>query len=249
MKILLLDIETAPNQVHVWGLYDQNIAINQITASGYVLCWTAKWYDKSGIYFRSVRGPNKAAGMLKEIHKLLDEADVVVHYNGRKFDIPTLNKEFIIHGLRPPSPYKQVDLYHVVRRVFKFPSNKLDYVCQVLGLGKKVRHPGHEMWVDCMDGDEAAWKKMRRYNQQDVKLLEGLYKRLLPWVPNHPNHGAYDGRTSCPSCGGTRLQSRGTAVTRDSMYTRYQCLGCGAWSRSKHREKDRTKTTLQGVSV
>ena len=30
MKILLLDIETTPMQVYAWGLWDQNISIDQI---------------------------------------------------------------------------------------------------------------------------------------------------------------------------------------------------------------------------
>lgn len=76
--------------------------------------------------------------MLKQIHALLNEADAVVHYNGAKFDIPTLNKEFILHGLPPPAPYKQIDLLRTARSQFKFPSNKLDYIAQALDLGKRL---------------------------------------------------------------------------------------------------------------
>ena len=34
-RILLLDIETAPNKVYVWGMWNQNIAANQVVEDGY----------------------------------------------------------------------------------------------------------------------------------------------------------------------------------------------------------------------
>ena len=55
MKILLLDIETAPNTVYTWGLFKQNIAINQIESPGYILCWAAKWLGNEQMYFSSIR--------------------------------------------------------------------------------------------------------------------------------------------------------------------------------------------------
>jgi hypothetical protein len=237
MKALLLDIETAPNLVHVWGLYQQNVAINQIQASGYVLCWAAKWLRDSEVMFDSVH-QSKPPRMLKRIHKLLDEADVVIHYNGTKFDIPTLNKEFVLHGMKPPAPYKQVDLLRTARGQFRFTSNKLDYVAQVLGLGKKVKHTGHELWVKCMAGDADAWKVMEEYNRQDVVLLEKVYDRLTPWIKGHPNHGVYDepGIPVCPSCGHHHLQRRGFARTIANIYARYQCQSCGTWCREPFSE-------------
>ena len=46
----------------------------------------------------------------------------------------------------------------------RFDSNKLDYVSKYLGIGEKVRHEGHELWVKCMEKDNAAWKRMKEYN-------------------------------------------------------------------------------------
>lgn len=247
MKILLLDIETAPNLAYVWGVWKQNISMDKIVAKGHVLCWAAKWYGEPGMYFRSVRTGPKS--MLRQVHRLLDEADAVVHYNGKNFDIPTLNKEFLTHDMAPPAPYKQIDLLEVVRDRFSFPINKLDYVVQHLGLGRKVRHPGFQMWVDCMSGDDGAWAKMARYNQRDVTILERLYDKLKPWVRNHPNIGAFDPSDieKCPHCGSVHLQKRGVAVTRDVQYRRYQCVDCGAWSRGR-KAVSKARTSLVGIS-
>ena len=229
MKILLLDIETAPNLATVWGLWGQNIAINQIAEAGYVLCWSAKWYGERRTMFGSVReGPKR---MLRRVHKLLHDADVVVHYYGSSFDIPTLNKEFVLRQMKPPRPFKQVDLCDVVKRKFKFPSSKLDYVCKELGLGSKLRHPGHEMWIGCMHGSKTSWRHMEGYNRHDVKLLEGLYDRLKPWITNHPNHGAMDDRSCCPACGSEHVNRRGVQVAQVFRYPRYQCQECGHWFR------------------
>jgi len=155
MKILLLDIETSPNTAHVWGLWNQNVSLNQLMESSYVMCWAAKWLGKKEILFDSIM-ENTHKNMIKRIHRLLNECDAVIHYNGSKFDIPTLNKEFILHGMNPPSPYKEIDLLKTSRSRFKFPSNKLDYVAQALGVGKKVHHEGHELWLKCMAKDLSA---------------------------------------------------------------------------------------------
>jgi hypothetical protein len=71
----------------------------------------------------------------------------------------------------------------VVKANFKFPSNKLDYVAQALGVGAKFKHSGFELWIDCMAGDDKAWREMKKYQIQDVVLLEELYQVLLPWLP------------------------------------------------------------------
>jgi len=228
-KILLLDIETAPNLVHVWGLWGQNIGLNQIQAAGYVLCWASKWLGEPEIMFSSVRKGKKT--MLKQIHKLLSEADAVIHYNGTKFDVPTLNKEFISHGMMPPAPYKEIDLLKTARKKFRFPSNKLDYIAKALGFGGKIRHEGHELWTGCMAGNDAAWERMEKYNTHDVALLEKVYYHLLPWISDHANIALYENRLACPNCGGVRHQRRGYHYTRAAKYQRYQCKDCGNWFR------------------
>lgn len=232
MKILLLDIETAPNLAYVWGLWEQNVPISQIHSNSYVLCWAAKWLGEKEILFDSVK-KSKHKTMLKGIHKLLSEADAVVHYNGARFDVPTLNKEFLLHEMAPPPKYQQIDMLRVAKRVFKFQSNKLDYVSQILGLGKKTRHEGHELWVKCMALEDAAWSRMERYNKNDVVLLEKVYKRMLPWIPGHPNRALYqDDKTVCPSCGSKHFQARGMAVAQRRCYQRYQCTACSTWFKS-----------------
>jgi uncharacterized protein YprB with RNaseH-like and TPR domain len=182
MKILLLDIETTPLQVYTWGLWDQNIGINQIIKSTEMMCFGAKWLGQKSVTFKSVHHDGKKT-MLEELHKLMDEADVLVGWNSAAFDHKHINREFLENKMTPPSPTKDLDLMTITKANFQFPSNKLDYVAQKLGVGAKVKHSGFELWIKCMDGDDTAWKEMKKYQIQDVQLLDSLYDILLPWFP------------------------------------------------------------------
>lgn len=246
IKILLLDIETAPNLALIWGLFNQNINIQNVLESGYVLCWAAKWLGEDVIYFDSVHRSSEKQ-MLRRIHALLSEADAVVHYNGKRFDIPTLNKEFVMQEMAPPSPYKQIDLLTTVRTQFRFTSTKLQFVCQQLGIGEKAGHSGPDLWIKCMNQDPEAWKMMEEYNIQDVELLEGLYYKLLPWIKSHPNYSVYTGEMVCPNCGSHKHQKRGFSYTLAGKYQRYNCKDCGNWFRGIKNVADRSKFVTNGV--
>ena len=178
----MLDIETTPMQVYTWGLWDQNIGINQIIKSTEMMCFGAKWQGKSKIIFKSVHHDGKEA-MLKELHSLMEEADILIGWNSAAFDHKHIKREFLENGMTPPSTVKDLDLMSVVKANFKFPSNKLDYVAQALGVGAKFKHSGFELWIGCMDGDNKSWAEMKKYQIQDVKLLEDLYQVLVPWLP------------------------------------------------------------------
>ena len=231
MKVLFLDLETSPNLAYVWGLWDQRVAINQLVESTEVICFGARWLGEKNVIFKSTHHDGKQA-MLDELHKLMEEADVLVGWNSQAFDSKHIKREFLENGYLPPSPYKELDLMRVVRSQFKFPSNKLDYVAQKLGVGAKVKHSGFDLWVACMAGDKKAWAEMKKYQIQDVDLLVDLYAILLPWIKNHPHAGLHDDvPEGCPNCASQNLERRGLARTTTVSYQRYQCKDCGKWMR------------------
>lgn len=234
MKILILDIETSPNTAHVWGLWNNNVSLNQLLESSYMLCWAAKWHGKKQVEFKSIYHHSHEE-MLQGIHALLDEADVVIHYNGKRFDIPTLNKEFLLAGMSPPSPSKHIDVLEVVKGKFRFPSNKLDHIAERLGVGSKHKHEGHTLWIKCMNMIPEAWAVMKKYNIHDVRILEKVYDIVLPWIVNHPNRALFSDHPqhSCPNCGSESLQKRGFSATPAGKWQRYQCVDCGAWSKGE----------------
>lgn len=228
MKLLTLDIETMPHEVYCWGLWDQNIGLNQIKKAGTVGCWAAKWHGEKRVHFASVHEGTERA-MLRGIHDLMSEADAVIGWNSAAFDVKWLQAQFIKNRLPPPQPFKQIDLLRTWRQQFKTASNKLDYAAQFLGIGQKVKTGGFDLWRDCIEGDERAWRKMRRYNIADVRLTESVYDEIRPWIKNHPNAGVFEGRECCPKCASEKVQSRGEYVTREKRYPQFQCRNCFAW--------------------
>ena len=229
-KVLTLDIESSPTVAHVWGLWDQNVGLNQIVEDGRMLSFSAKWYEDSQTGFWADWKSGGHEGMVEEAWRLLDECDVLVTYNGKKYDVKHLNREFVLAGLGAPSPYKQVDLLPVVRRQFKFPSNKLEYVASRLGLGHKVAHEGHGLWMACLEGDRDAQQRMEVYNRGDVELTEALYDRLRPWLAGGPHMGLYrreDKCGACPHCGGVERVECGEALTGVSAFQAFRCVSCG----------------------
>ncbi len=241
MKLLVIDIETAPSTTYTWGLFKQNIGLNQIVTPGYTLCFAAKWVGEAPEFWSQYD-----KDMVLRAWELLDEADAVIHYNGTRFDIPTLQREFVKGGMPPPSPFKQIDLLRVVRGQFRFLSNKMDHVSQELGLGAKVKTPGMELWVACMEGDKEAWELMEEYNLEDVDIAERMYLRLLPWIRNHPNWGLYvdEDRPVCTNCASEHVIKKGTEKTKTRTYQRYRCRECHTSLRGTRCIKPSNKNIL-----
>ena len=134
-----------------------------------------------------------------------------------------------VHGLEPPTGFKEVDTLQVARKQFKFTSNRLDDLCRVLGIGEKHETGGFSTWEGCMEGDEKAWRKMKTYNRHDVILLEALYLRLLPWMTNHPNMAVMsDKPDACPKCGArqSQIQSRGWRYYQLTKRRAFRCAMC-----------------------
>ena len=242
-RILLIDIETAPNIAYVWGAWKQNIGYNQWKQKSHIMSFAAKWLDEKDIIYEENRKSNDRA-IVSKIFKLLDKADIVVAHNGRKFDLPTIIGRGLVHGYSPPSPYFIVDTLDVAKREFRFTNNSLAVLTQDLGIRKKDEHkkfPGFELWLECLRGNDEAWEEMKSYNIDDVLSLEELYLRLRPFIRNHPNIIRHEGDgVFCPKCGSNHIQYRGYYYTRAGLcYKRFQCMKCGGWGRDRFSERDR----------
>jgi len=245
MRILHIDIETSPNKVYTWGLFKQNIGLTQVIEPGRMICFAAKWNGKPKIIFAKAETLKDTPAMMEVLWELLDKADVVVHYNGKSFDMKVINREFLMLNLDPPTPYRQVDLMTVVKSNFRFLSNKLDFVSGQTEIGKKIKHEGFQLWVDCGNQCQKAWAKMKRYNVQDTRLLEELYYVLLPWIRNHPNAALYEAADvpTCRVCAGTDLVKNGVEHSNAATYQRYKCRDCG----SNLQSRTRVQPTQAGV--
>lgn len=238
-RILLVDIETSPNKVYTFELKRAYIGIESIIEPSRMLCFAACWLDRPDQVMFYSEWQHGHEGMLAQAYHLLTEADIVIHYNGERFDKPRMQQEFAQQGWAPPAPYQQVDLWKVISRQFDLPSQKLDYVLTHFGLGNKLGTGGMRLWIGVLNGDERDRAKMEEYNRHDVVVMVPLYHRLLPWIPGHPNVNLYDedddGVPKCRNCKSVDLQRRGFSHTGQSKYQRYRCNQCGSWSQDTRR--------------
>ena len=183
-RTLLYDIETAPNIAYVWGKYDQNVLEYQ--QEWYILCFAYRWLDEDKTHvvtqfqFRKEfkADPSDDFRVVKKLHSLFDEADIIVAHNGNSFDQKKSAARFLCHGFDPPSSYRQIDTCREARKHFNFNSNKLGDLGNTLGIGAKAETGGFKTWLACMNGDKAAWQKMGEYNIKDVDLLHEVYLRI-----------------------------------------------------------------------
>lgn len=250
-KILLLDIETMPIIAHVWSLWENNVALNQIQQDWSILSWSAKWLGDSKIMYadqRNAKNINDDKQLLSQIHKLMDEADIILGQNSKRFDVKKLNARFIINGYAPPSKYQQIDTMIMAKKNFAFSSNKLEYLSNTLGVKHKKlktkKFPGHVLWAECMKGNKQAFKEMEAYNKMDVLALEDVYKKLAPW-DNMVNLGVYSNGEHICTCGSKQFQKRGYQYTSTGKYQNYRCSNCGKSYKDGINLLKNTKNTLR----
>ena len=176
-RIISLDIERAPMLVEAWGLWDQNIPIQHIVRDSRMISFAVVSLDDKKLKVFRSEYHNGRTKMLADLWRQLDKADVVVSYNGVKFDEKHISTEFVKDRLPPPSKFKSVDLLPFVRRKFNFDSNKLDYVSQAMRVGKKLDYSvSHsELLKGCERGDAKSMKLLEEYNVQDALLNLRLY--------------------------------------------------------------------------
>lgn len=95
IKILILDIETAPIEVRVWRLGKQVVTIDQIVEGKdwFIMCWAAKWMGSKRVFFADQSNKpdmRNDAEIVTELRNLINEADIVISQNGISFDLPKI---------------------------------------------------------------------------------------------------------------------------------------------------------------
>lgn len=257
-RILTLDIETAPLESYTWGIWEQNVGLEQIKTEWSILSYSAKWLDSPDVIFACTGGRGTSlvrddTVLMEGLWRLLNDADLVVAQNGQRFDIKKINSRLVIHGFCPYSPVRVVDTMLVAKKYFSFTSNKLGWMSRYLTQTQKSEHkkfPGFELWVECLKDNPAAWAEMRHYNSIDVISTEQLYLKQLPWISNHPNLSAYAEAEvrMCPKCNSEDIEQTGMSTKQAGRYARFCCKQCGGWSRSKRQMMGRDKRTSTLVS-
>jgi hypothetical protein len=243
-RILYWDIETSLQPVAVFQLANNDwIDPSSILEERYVICASWVWEGDTKVHSVSVlddpkryeKNPHDDYYVVKVLHKVLSEADCLVHHNGDSFDKKYVETRVLFHDLPALPPTATVDTYKVAKSRLLLNSNKLDYIGGLLKVGRK-KPTTSGLWMRVLNGDKKAVKEMVSYNKQDVLLLERVFKKLRPYISNHLNRELFGG-TGCPRCGSTKVQSRGFHRAISRVYRRFQCQTCFGWFRQATNEK------------
>ncbi len=182
-KVLYFDLEVSANIVFSWRIgRDVALTPDNIIQERAIICVSYKWAHEDEVQSISWnKGDDKQ--LLEKFAKIIDSADIVVTQNGDSFDIKWLRARCIYHGIPVSPKFNSIDTLKMARAGFKFNSNKLDYLGQYLGLGKKL-DTGYGLWKDItLNNDKEAMKKMVSYCEQDVLLLEKVHQKLKAYCP------------------------------------------------------------------
>ena len=253
-KVLILDIETAPIKAYVWGLWKQNVYLDQIQSDWFMLTWAAKWLFGNEIYSDKLTSEEALQEddkrLVKGIWELLEKADIVIAHNGKHFDIPKMNARFIQNGLGPTTPYQTIDTLQVARKQFGFSSNKLEALARKFEIESKDA-TDFNLWKECMYGNTDALLYMETYNRQDTNILEEMYLKLRPWIKSHPNTGLYmeTKESVCPNCGSNNIKTVGQYVTHVSKFNTFRCEDCGSIGRFRTNQVSKDISKNLTISI
>jgi len=232
-KRLFWDIETSPNIGLFWTAgYKQNIDYSNIIKEREIICICYKWQGERKVYGLNWDDKQSDKRMIQEFVRVLKEADEIVGHNGDKFDLAWFRTRCLYHRIDLTPNIKTIDTLKIARSRFKFNSNRLNYISDFLGIGKK-HETNFGLWKDILlHKCDKSMKKMVSYCKQDVKLLEQVYMELGKHIEPKMHHGVLMGhdRGSCPECGSVnlhknRIRSTATGLTKAD----YKCNGCGKY--------------------
>ncbi len=224
-KILVIDMARLCGLARVWDQKTNFVPATNFVRLPSTLCFASKWYGSKTVEFHAAWDDYDA--MVRRSWELYDQANLVVTYNGRRFDNAHFRGDWLQAGLAPPSPWKDVDLYQSNR--FGFTSRSLNHLCDILGLDVKSGKYSMDMAEACIEGDVKAQATMRRYNVGDVKITEQAYDRLRGYLPSHPHIGEIvEDERRCNQCGSVNLERNGVTRAIVIDYVLYRCGDCGA---------------------
>lgn len=232
IKRLYIDLETSPNIVYSWSIgYNLTLSHDNLIKERSIICGCYKWEGESTVHSLSWNNGDDRELVLK-FAEILDSADEIIGHNGDKYDLKFFRARAIFHNITSLPEFKTIDTLKIARKEFRFNSNRLDYIGQYLGLGRKMETGGFSLWKDVMAGSESALKKMIDYCKQDVLLLEKVYNKLEGYTKPKTNLALLNGgdKCDCPKCASKKVHIRGNSISATGIRKkRLQCQDCGTY--------------------
>lgn len=154
---------------------------------GQLLCWCNCLYDteKEGpgkvfTYklhdYSKHRWDDKKLAM--QIRDAIESFDLIVSWNGIKFDIPFLNTRLKYWGMKEVKVKRHKDLLYTSRFKLRLSNNKLDTVARYLGCKVEKTSVDPARWTMALGGHKESYNYIIDHCQRDVKVLAEVYAQL-----------------------------------------------------------------------
>ena len=228
-NILILDLETSPDEGLFWGPGKQYITHDQITRERQIICASWKWLNQGKVRHIDWGKDADDRRILDKICPVVEQADMVIAHNLDRFDFPWIRGRLLYHDMEPLARVRQFDTLKECRKTFKLNSNALDYVSKFIGREGKTK-VGYQLWKDLMATNRAKDRKIiTDYCDGDVLELEAVYLAIRPHLINVFNLSIFhEDNRICPSCGGNLHKHDKRFYTNVGKKQRYKCQDCGA---------------------
>lgn len=228
-RIMFFDIETCPNVVYSWRIgHKIDLSAENLIEERRIICICWKYLGEKDAYYLTWDKNQCDKSMLEAFGKELNDCDAAIGHNGDHFDIKWVKTRNLIHGLPPLTNIQTVDTLKLARNNFNFNSNRLDYIGDILKVGRKSETGGYKLWTDTMNGSKKALDGMVNYCINDVYLLEKVFKKLSIYSDKMPINIATlsnGDRNECPACGGS-TRKFGIRYNKSHAKQRYICRDC-----------------------
>jgi len=121
--------------------------------------------------------------IVKECIDNLMKFDRIYGFYSSKFDIPFLRTRALELGIDFPmyGAISHKDIYYIARYKLKLHRNRLETVCDLLGIKGKT-HENPTTWRLASGGNKKALNDILDHNRWDVIILEQVYQKLKDFV-------------------------------------------------------------------
>lgn len=243
INILYWDLESSLMGTLTFGLWNQNISGNRITKHSHLLSnsWAFNDEPPQGVRLspEDVAEGNDLLVVVDTI-RAIEKSDLIISFNGKKFDVPLLKTRALLHGLPPIKFPPHLDLMQEAKRNFRFPSNSMQNMSLYLGEHGKLATSGRNLWERCYhyqnyDDCNDALAQMLEYGLRDIDATRDLHKRMQGWFKSPVNIGLITKEINgvntkdnhdllCPHCSSKDVDKIGSkAYTSVSSFNIYRC--------------------------
>ena len=237
-RTLFWDLESSLLEGYFFRIWQENIPMRRIKKQAHLLSASFAYNDEHVQGYRLTPEQVKTGDDFDVVCKVVEavnNCDLMITFNGKRFDVKLLNTRALFWGLPPVKAPKHIDLFEQSKRVFKFPSNSMQNVSMYLGEKGKLETSGSNLWERCAEWEnyeecEKALIEMVTYGNQDIEATRDLYKRFQGWMKGVPNLGVItnevtDNKTlRCIHCGSDDVFPLDQkAYTSVSSFDLYRC--------------------------